>query len=89
MIRQTTDPQRLRHTPMKTGPDSEVVDATPPTFIARALAAFLSVPVKTLRDWRYTGVGPSGFRVGRHVRYEPAEVRRWLVEDCTRGARTV
>lgn len=52
------------------------------------LAAFLSVPVKTLRDWRYTGVGPKGFRVGRHVRYEPAEVRRWLVEDCAREARS-
>jgi hypothetical protein len=52
------------------------------------LAAFLSVPVKTLRDWRYQGVGPEGLRVGRHVRYEPSEVRRWLIEDCTRGART-
>jgi hypothetical protein len=46
------------------------------------LAAFLSLPVKTLRDWRYTGVGPRALRVGRHLRYEPAEVRRWLVEDC-------
>ena len=52
------------------------------------LAAFLFVPVKTLRDWRYQGVGPEGLRVGRHVRYEPAEVRRWLVEECTRGDRT-
>jgi hypothetical protein len=47
------------------------------------LAAFLSLPVKTLRDWRYTGVGPRALRVGRHLRYEPDEVRRWLVEDCT------
>jgi hypothetical protein len=51
------------------------------------LAAFLSLPVKTLRDWRYTGVGPRAFRVGRHLRYEPAEVRRWLAEDCTRQER--
>ena len=47
------------------------------------LAAYLSLPVKTLRDWRYTGVGPRALRVGRHLRYEPAEVRRWLVEDCS------
>jgi hypothetical protein len=51
------------------------------------LAAFLSLPVKTLRDWRYTGVGPRALRVGRHLRYEPAEVRRWLVEECTRRER--
>lgn len=48
------------------------------------LAEFLSLPAKTLRDWRYTGVGPRALRIGRQVRYEPAEVRRWLVEDCTR-----
>jgi predicted DNA-binding transcriptional regulator AlpA len=48
------------------------------------LAEFLSLPAKTLRDWRYTGVGPRALRIGRHVRYEPAEVRRWLVEDCIR-----
>jgi len=51
------------------------------------LAAFLSLPVKTLRDWRYTGVGPRALRVGRHLRYEPAEVRRWLEDDC-RGKRS-
>jgi predicted DNA-binding transcriptional regulator AlpA len=49
------------------------------------LAAFLSLPAKTLRDWRYTGVGPRALRIGRHVRYEPSEVRRWLQEDCERG----
>jgi predicted DNA-binding transcriptional regulator AlpA len=47
------------------------------------LAAFLSMPVKTLRQWRYLGVGPKAFRIGRHVRYEPSEVRRWLDEVCT------
>ena len=48
------------------------------------LAAFLSMPVKTLRQWRYLGVGPKAFRIGRHVRYEPAEVRRWLDQECRR-----
>jgi hypothetical protein len=47
------------------------------------LAAFLSLPVQTLRQWRYLGVGPKAFRVGRHLRYEPSEVRRWLDQDCT------
>jgi Helix-turn-helix domain len=48
------------------------------------LATFLSLPVKTLRDGRYTGVGPRALRVGRHLRYEPAEVRRWLDDECAR-----
>jgi hypothetical protein len=51
------------------------------------LAAFLSLPVKTLRQWRYLGTGPAALRVGRHLRYQPAEVRRWLDEDC-RSERT-
>lgn len=46
------------------------------------LAAFLSLPPKTLRQWRYLGVGPKAFRIGRHLRYEPSEVRRWLDQEC-------
>lgn len=33
----------------------------------------LGVPVKTLYQWRYKGVGPAGVRVGRHLRYRAAE----------------
>jgi hypothetical protein len=51
------------------------------------LAVFLSIPPATLRQWRYLDVGPKALRVGRHVRYEPAEVRRWLREDCQRVRR--
>jgi predicted DNA-binding transcriptional regulator AlpA len=51
------------------------------------LAPFLSIPAATLRQWRYLDVGPKALRVGRHVRYEPAEVRRWLTEDCQRFRR--
>jgi hypothetical protein len=49
------------------------------------LAAYLAVPVKTLRQWRYLGVGPRAYRVGRHLRYRPADVRRWLEDECTNG----
>jgi hypothetical protein len=51
------------------------------------LAMFLSIPAGTLRQWRYLDVGPKALRVGRHIRYEPAEVRRWLEEDCPRVRR--
>ncbi len=45
-------------------------------------AAFLGVPVATLHQWRYYNKGPQAFRVGRHLRYDPAVVRSWLVECC-------
>ena len=45
------------------------------------VGAYLQVPIKTLYDWRHKGCGPSGMRVGRHVRYRRADVDRWL-ETC-------
>ncbi|WP_370948179.1 helix-turn-helix transcriptional regulator [Amycolatopsis sp. cg5] len=42
------------------------------------LEAYLGIPEKTLRDWRLKQYGPPFFRMGKHVRYEPAEVRAWL-----------
>jgi Helix-turn-helix domain len=46
------------------------------------VSAFLGVPVATLHQWRYLGTGPAVFRVGKHLRYDPDVVRRWLVDDC-------
>ena len=45
---------------------------------AREVAAILGVPVKTLYQWRYKGVGPIGVRVGRHLRYRAADVELWI-----------
>ena len=42
------------------------------------VAELLGVPVSTVYRWRYEGTGPIGLKVGRHVRYDPAELRRWL-----------
>ncbi len=39
------------------------------------VAEFLGIPVATLYQWRHKGVGPDAYRVGRHLRYEPAAVR--------------
>lgn len=46
------------------------------------VSEFLGVPVTTLHQWRYLGTGPEAFKVGRHLRYDPEAVRRWLVEHC-------
>jgi excisionase family DNA binding protein len=42
------------------------------------VAMLLRVPLSTLYGWRYKGVGPSGTRVGRHLRYRRDAVMEWL-----------
>jgi hypothetical protein len=50
------------------------------------LAGILGVPVQTLYQWRYLGTGPPGFRVGRHLRYDPVAVRCWVDEQTETAA---
>ncbi|WP_046705732.1 helix-turn-helix domain-containing protein [Streptomyces europaeiscabiei] len=40
--------------------------------------------VQTVYQWRRKRTGPRGFRVGRHVRYDPEDVRAW-VKSCKEG----
>ena len=47
-----------------------------------ALAAFLGVPVGTLYQWGHRRIGPPAAKVGRHLRYDPAEVRSWLAQQA-------
>ncbi|MFZ5848845.1 MAG: helix-turn-helix transcriptional regulator [Actinomycetota bacterium] len=47
---------------------------------ADEVAEFLGIPVATLYQWRHKGCGPDAYRVGRHLRYDPATVRAWLEE---------
>ncbi|MFK4225327.1 helix-turn-helix domain-containing protein [Streptomyces sp. NPDC019890] len=44
----------------------------------RVVAALLGVPMETVYQWRRKRTGPSGFRVGRHLRYDPDALRRWI-----------
>ena len=39
---------------------------------------YLGVPVQTLAHWRINGRGPRAFRVGKYLRYDPADVADWL-----------
>jgi len=48
------------------------------------LAEMLSLSPATLRTWRCLGRGPRFAKVGRSVRYRPADVHRW-VESQLRG----
>ena len=58
--------------------------ATPPSdrlWTVHDTSAFLRVPTGTLYQWRTRHQGPPGYRLGRHLRYDPAEVRRWVSEQ--------
>jgi predicted DNA-binding transcriptional regulator AlpA len=47
----------------------------------KEVSAFLRIPPATLYQWRHHGTGPRSFKVGRHLRYDPADVRAWLVNQ--------
>ena len=42
------------------------------------LSDYLGIPVASLRKWRVRGDGPTGIRVGKHLRYRRADVDAWL-----------
>jgi excisionase family DNA binding protein len=42
------------------------------------VAALVRQPSETVRYWRHVGKGPKGFKVGRRVLYDQAEVLAWL-----------
>ncbi|MDH6465796.1 excisionase family DNA binding protein [Micromonospora sp. A200] len=45
------------------------------------VSAFLGVPVGTLYQWRHRRFGPPAAKVGRHLRYDPQDVRSWVAEQ--------
>ena len=59
--------------------NAERAERMPPRlWSVRETAALLGLPVATLYRWRQHGTGPRAYRVGRHLRYDPDEIRRWL-----------
>ena len=45
------------------------------------LSDHLGVPVNTLYQWRTMGYGPTGRRIGKHVRYRPEDVDSWVEQQ--------
>jgi excisionase family DNA binding protein len=58
-----------------------------PLWTIQQLADYLGVPVETVRRWRSRSPrgGPRGLRIGKHVRFDPADVQRWLAEQADEG----
>jgi excisionase family DNA binding protein len=53
------------------------------------VAAYLRVPVKTIYVWRGKGYGPPARRMGKHLRYRPADVVAWAETSVETSAETV
>ena len=69
----------------------ELTTAQPPTadrldvlMDPARVSAYLGVPVRTLANWRYKGLGPAFIKTGRHVRYRSADVARWVEDQLDR-----
>ncbi|WP_405882455.1 helix-turn-helix domain-containing protein [Streptomyces sp. NBC_01136] len=44
------------------------------------IAEMFEVPIETVYQWRKKRTGPPGFRIGKHLRYDPADVRAYVSE---------
>jgi hypothetical protein len=55
-------------------------DASKDVRTAEQVARFLGVPVSPLYRWCCFSEGRPAYRVGRHLRYDPVRMQRWLDE---------
>lgn len=69
---------------MATDPRATLRSGLPDRYLTpEDLAALFSVPIETVYAWRRKRTGPPGFRIGKHVRYDPAAVARWTAQRAT------
>ncbi|MEV5639371.1 helix-turn-helix domain-containing protein [Streptomyces flaveolus] len=43
------------------------------------IARIFEVPLETVYQWRKKRTGPPGFRIGKHLRYDPTDVRAYVI----------
>jgi len=53
-----------------------------PLWTVQDVAGYLRVPVHTLYAWRAQGTGPRARKVGKYLRYRPADVVAWFEEGA-------
>ncbi|MCX4574538.1 helix-turn-helix domain-containing protein [Streptomyces sp. NBC_01571] len=44
------------------------------------VAEIFGVPLETVYQWRKKRTGPPGFRIGKHLRYDPTDVRAYVAQ---------
>lgn len=45
------------------------------------VAEYLGVSVNTVYSWRSRGYGPVGRPVGKYVKFDPADVHQWFIDQ--------
>jgi excisionase family DNA binding protein len=49
-----------------------------PLLTAEECAAYLKIPLQTIYDWRYRGIGPRAYKIGRYLRFRLSDVDAWI-----------
>lgn len=49
-------------------------------------AIFLGLPKSTLVDYRYRGIGPAHYKLGRRVYYRISDLERWIEKRRKAGS---
>jgi excisionase family DNA binding protein len=75
----------MRQSGVRRPKDKGPVKELPQLLSVEELAALLQVPVSTIYHWRLRGEGPKPMRVGRYLRFDAADVARWLEERKAAG----
>lgn len=42
------------------------------------VSELLQIPVATIYRWRHRGEGPNAMRIGRYLRFHPADIGSWV-----------
>ncbi|MGW2953422.1 helix-turn-helix domain-containing protein [Streptomyces eurythermus] len=74
----------------RTDPDPRAIlrDGLPDRYLTPDdIAEIFGVPKETVYQWRKKRVGPPGFRIGKHLRYDPADV--WAYVNQRKHAETL
>lgn len=78
---------RATPSPERSDPRATLRGGLPDRYLTpEDIASLLSVPLETVYQWRKKRTGPPGFRVGKHLRYDPAAVHRWIAERMATDA---
>ena len=73
-------------TPVRDDPRATLRGGLPDRYLTPDdIAEMFDVPKETVYQWRKKRIGPPGFRIGKHLRYDPADVRTYVVQLKTTG----
>jgi len=74
----TSTGQTIQPEPPTTQPEPPHPQPIEQVLSLTELREFLNVSAQTIYDLRSQGRGPTGFRVGRELRFRISEIQRWL-----------